>query len=79
MRGTTVVIVIVAESKGYSGRPGVSDPSILDLAKRVNGQGSDLLSFGSPPVVVTNLRDRVNCETHDDDDAAVSLREEGDR
>lgn len=32
-------------------------PRILDPAKRVNGRGSDLLSFG--PRVVTNLRDRV--------------------
>lgn len=55
MRGTTTAVSVVVESKKY---PGTSwNRGILDPAKRVNGRGSDLLSFR--PRIVTNLRDRV--------------------
>jgi len=55
MQETTIAISVVVESKEYP-ENGISW-GILDPAKRVNGRGFDLLSFGSR--VVTNLRDRV--------------------
>lgn len=55
MRGTTTAVSVVVESKEYPDTRW--NRGILDPAKRVNGRGSDLLSFR--PRIVTNLRDRV--------------------
>lgn len=59
MRGTTTAVSVVVESEEYPGNGTSWDRARYPgpLAKRVNGRGSDLLSFG--PRIVTNLRDRV--------------------
>lgn len=57
MRGATTAVSIVVEKEYARERHQLRAHGILDPAKRVNGRGSDLLSFG--PRVVTNLRDRV--------------------